>query len=215
MDAQQLNQPSILVVERSRRSTLLGVVIGAILTIAAFQVWQRWSRSGADPIATTLATFERANRLTVFTAQLATVVVSEDPGVMGYFKTKQVAVIPARVDYNLDLSELKRESMTWDGETQKLKVMLPPLALSKPNLDEGHAQYLHEGMWIGRETQVKFTHDNTLRAETMAAQQAGNAVLMGLARDAAREAVRQNLTVPLQAAGFDKVSVEVKFAGER
>lgn len=215
MDAQQLNQPSFLVVERSRRSTLLGIAIGVIVTIAAYQVWQRWSRSGADPVATTLATFERANRLTVFTAQLATVVVSEDPGVMGYFKTKQVAVIPARVDYNLDLSQLKRDSMAWDAEAQKLSVVLPSLTLSKPNLDEGHAQYLHEGMWISRETQSKFTHDNTVRAEAMATQQAGNAVLMGLARDAARDAVRQNLTVPLQVAGFDKVTVEVKFAGER
>jgi len=215
MDARKLNEARPIVLAPRRGSTLLGIGIGLLLAFAAWQVWQRWSRTGADPIATTLLTFERANRLTVFTAQVAPLAVSQDKGVFGYFQSKQVAVIPARVDYTLDLSQLKRESMVWDAETQKLTVTLPPVSLGKPNLDEGHAQYINDGVWIGRDTQTKFTHDNTLKAEQMAAQQAANPVLMGLARDAARAAVRQNLAAPLQAVGFDKVTVEVRFADGR
>jgi hypothetical protein len=37
---------------------------------------------------------------------------------------------------------------------------------------------------------------------------------MGLARTAAKDAIRQNLAIPLQVAGFGKVNVNVRFDGE-
>lgn len=47
-----------------------------------------------------------------------------------------------------------------------------------------------------------------------AAAQAGNPALIGLARAAAKDAVRQNLTIPLQVAGFGAVSVTLRFDGD-
>lgn len=210
-----MDDSRLIVIDQGKRQTLFGVAFGLLLAFAAFQLWQSWfGKSEGDPVAATLSTFEKANRLTVFTAQLSPVVVAEESQLMGMLKSKQVAVIPARVDYTLDLSQLKREAMAWDKDAQRLTVTLPPLTLSKANLDEGHAQYLREGVWIGREAQAKLTRDNTLLAERLATEQAGNATLMSLARDAAREAVRQNLAVPLQMAGFAKATIDVKFNGE-
>jgi hypothetical protein len=82
-------------------------------------------------------------------------------------------------------------------------------------LDEARAQYLREGVWITRAAQDKLTRDNTRLAEQMATQQASNPVLLGLARGAAKDAVRQNLAIPLRMAGYGDVKVAVTIDGEQ
>jgi hypothetical protein len=85
------------------------------------------------------------------------------------------------------------------------------LTVSRPNLDEARAQYLRDGIWISREAQDKLTRDNTKLAEGQAIAQAGNPVLMNLARQSAKEAISQNLSIPLQVAGYTKAKVVVTF----
>lgn len=202
------------------RSSLRQIVLpwflfALALALAGFLGWRLWKPADAgDPLATSLVAFERQNSLTVFSAELAPVVSSDDSRLFGLVKAKQVAVIPARIDYTVDLAAVDRNRMRWDAATKTLTVRLPPLRLSRPNLDEARAQYLREGMWIGREAQDKLTRENTLMAERLAGQQAANPVLMGLARNAAKDAVRQNLAIPMQVAGFGGVTVTVTIDGE-
>lgn len=202
------------------RSSLRQIVLpwflfALALALAGFLGWRLWQPADAgDPLATSLVAFERQNSLTVFSAELAPVVSSDDSRLFGLVKAKQVAVIPARIDYTVDLAAVDRNRMRWDAATKTLTVRLPPLRLSRPNLDEARAQYLREGMWIGREAQDKLTRENTLMAERLAGQQAANPVLMGLARTAAKDAVRQNLAIPMQVAGFGGVTVTVTIDGE-
>lgn len=188
------------------------------ILMLALAAWLGWKAFGpadnGDPVATSLLAFEKQNRLTVFSAQLSPVVASTDSRLFGAIKTKQVAVIPARVDYALDLSKMDRSRMAWDEAASTLSVQLPPLEVGRPNLDEGHAQYLREGMIFTRDAQDKLTRANTLLAEQQATAQAANPVLIGLARGAAKDAIRQNLAIPLQVAGFGTVRVEVRFDGE-
>ena len=185
---------------------------------AALALWALWRAFGpqplGDPLATSLVAFEKQNRLTVFSAQLAPVVASDDERLFGLVRSRQVAVIPARVDYTIDFAQMKRERLAWNAEAQRLDVVLPPLQVSRPNLDEGRAQYLREGVWISRTAQDKLTRDNTKLAEQQAVEQAAQPVLMELARAAAKQAVRQNLAIPLQVAGYRDVKVEVRFDGE-
>ncbi len=68
---------------------------------------------------------------------------------------------------------------------------------------------------ITRDAQEQLNRNNTRLAEQQAAKQAANPVLMNLARTAAKDAVRQNLTIPLQVAGYGNVTVEVRFDGEK
>ena len=91
---------------------------------------------------------------------------------------------------------------------------LPALTLSRPNLDEARAQYLREGVFITREAQDKLNRNTTLLAEQQAMKAAANPVLMGIARGAAKDAIRQNLAIPLQVAGYGEVTVRVRFDGE-
>ena len=195
----------------ARRQWLPWLVALAALGLTA---WAWWPAAKDDVLATTLTAFEKQNRLTVFSAELSPVVAADDAELFGMLKSKQVAVIPARIDYTLDLSAMTRERMAWDKASKRLDVHLPPLTLSRPNLDEGRAQYLREGVWISRTTQDKLTRENTQAAEQQAAAQAANPVLLGLARAAARDAVRQNLAIPLKVAGFGEVTVAVRFDGE-
>lgn len=187
----------------------------AMLGLAAWLGMKAFSQDDiGDPVAATLSAFEKQNRLTVFSAELAPVVSAEDSRLLGLVNSRQVAVIPARVDYTLDLSEMDASRLDWDAEKQVLTVRLPPLKASKPNLDEARAQYLREGVWITRDAQDALSRMNTQAAEKLALEQAVNPVLTGLARNAARDAIRQNLAIPLQVAGFREASVEVVLDGE-
>ena len=51
--------------------------------------------------------------------------------------------------------------------------------------------------------------------KSLALEQANSPVLMGLARGAAKDAIRQNLAIPLAVAGFDNVTVTVRFDEEK
>lgn len=189
--------------------------IAALIVLSAWLAWQLYGpEDRGDPIANSLIALEKQNRLTVFSAEVAPVVSSSDSRYFGTVNSKQVAVIPARVDYSLDMSKLDRSRMAWDETTKTLTVRLPPVQIGKPNLDEARAQYLREGIWITRDAQDKMTRDNTLLAEQQARKQAANPVLLGLARNAAKDALRQNLAVPLAVAGYDEASINVNFDNE-
>lgn len=191
------------------------LAFAAALALAGWLGWQAYGPEDlGDPLATSLVALEKQNRLTVFSAQLSPVVASDDERLLGMLKSRQIAVIPARVDYAVDFSKLGRERLAWDGQAQRLTVTLPPVRPGRPNLDEGRAQYLREGVWITNAAQAQLTRANTQLAERQAADQANSPVLLDLARDAARKAVQQNLTIPLQMAGYDRVSVTVRFDGE-
>ncbi|MDE2435831.1 MAG: DUF4230 domain-containing protein [Sphingomonadales bacterium] len=191
------------------------IAVAGALALAGWLGWKAYGpRDLGDPVATSLVALEKQDRLSVFSAQLSPVVAADDERMFGMLKSRQVAVIPARVDYTVDMAAMGRDRMKWDAAAKRLDVTLPPLQLSKPNLDEGHAQYLQEGVWITRDAQAQLTRDNTLLAEKQAAQQAASPVLLDLARSAAKDAVRQNLAIPLKVAGFGEVTVTVRFDGE-
>ena len=52
------------------------------------------------------------------------------------------------------------------------------------------------------EAQDKLNRNTTVLAEQQAMKAAANSVLMGIARSAAKNAIRQNLAIPMQEAGY-------------
>jgi len=225
MDDSRLSEPAIAgdrLQPPVRRETPLARVQAMpwllFIVTLALAVWFAWKALGpedlGDPLATSLVALEKQDKLTVFSAQLSPVVSSEDSQLFGALKSRQVAVIPARVDYTVDLSKMDKARLAWNAATHTMSVQLPALTVGRPNLDEGRAQYLREGVWITNSAQARLTRMNSQLAEQQAVQQAANPILMDLARSAARQAISQNLAIPLQVAGYGDVKVDVHFDGE-
>ena len=161
-----------------------------------------------------LVAFQAENSLSVFSAQIVTSVSTTEDRMFGLLSTAQTALIPATVDYRLDLSKLSRDSFRWDEPTQVMTVTLPPVLVGTPNLDEARARYLRNGLFITANAQERMTRANSIAAGRDAVRQARNPQLIALARAAAKRAMAGNLEIVLASAGFDKASVSVRFADE-
>lgn len=193
------------------------IVIG-LLALVAWLGWKAFfERTEGDPVASAMLAFEKQNSLTVFSSRFEVVAESTNSqGVLGIdlLKSRQAAIIPAMVEYRLDLSRMDRDRFQWNDDTSTLAVTLPTLRISRPNLDEAQARVFTEGNFVTGGAAQALARNNSLQAERKAAEFAKNPQVLDLARNAAREAVRQNLAIPLQVAGYRDAKVTVRFDGE-
>lgn len=192
-----------------------------VIVLLAAVAWLGWRAflytEEGDPVGSAMLAFEKQNSLTVFSSRFEVVAESEDRrGIMGVdlLKSRQAAIIPATVEYRLDLSSMDRDRFRWDDASDTLDVILPPLRISRPNLDEGAQKTFTEGTYVSRDASADLARNNSQQAERKAAEFAKNPQVLAMARKAAKEAVRQNLAIPLQVAGYGDVTVEVRFDGE-
>ena len=192
-----------------------------ILLIAAV-AWLAWRaffyQEEGDPVGSAMLAFEKQNSLNVFSSRFEVVAESEDSrGLLGVdlLKSRQASILPATVTYRLDLASMDRDAFAWDAASETLNVVLPTLRISRPNLDEAQARVFTEGAWVTRNAQADLSRNNSLQAERKAAEFAKNPEVLAMARQAAKEAVRQNLAIPLQVAGYENAKVVVRFEGEK
>ncbi len=202
----------------ARMQAVPWLIVIALLAAVAWLGWRAflYSEEG-DPVGSAMLAFEKQNSLTVFSSRFEVVAESEDRrGIMGIdlIKSRQAAIIPATVEYRLDLSSMDRDRFRWDDASDTLDVILPPLRISRPNLDEGAQKTFTEGSYVSRDASADLARNNSLQAERKAAEFAKNPEVLALARQAAKQAVRQNLAIPLQVAGYGDVTVDVRFDGE-
>ena len=194
------------------------LIVIALLAVVAFLTYRAFFyQEEGDPVGSAMLAFEKQNSLTVFSSRFEVVAESEDTrGVMGVpvLRSRQATIVPATVEYRLDLSGMERGDFVWDEAGDRLTVTLPQLQTSRPNIDEGAARVFTEGAYITRDAAQDLARNNSQQAERKASAFAKNPEILALARQAAREAVRQNLTIPLQVAGYGDVSVDVRFEGE-
>lgn len=196
------------------------LVVLLLVAALAWLAWEKWGpEERADIVATSMLAFERQNALTVFSSRFDVVAESVSTPSVGPFdvdalQSRQAMIVPATVEYRLDLSEMDRGDFDWDETTQTLSVTLPDLEVSEPNLNEAEARYFTDGLYVSRDASVSLSRNNSSQAAERANDFARNAEVMSLARSAARAAVRQNLAIPLQVAGFGDVDVQVRFDDE-
>ena len=193
-----------------------------VIFLLAAVAWLGWraffySEEG-DPVGSAMLAFEKQNSLNVFSSRFEVVAESTDNrGLLGIdlLKSRQATIIPADVTYRLDLGSMDRDAFAWDGASETLNVVLPPLRISRPNLDEAQARVFTEGNWVTANAQRDLSKNNSLQAERKAAAFAKNPQVLSLARSAAKQAIRQNLAIPLQVAGYREAKVSVRFEGEK
>lgn len=202
-----------------RRGGLPWAIALILIALVGVLGWKAFfSHSESDPAALAEMTFEKQNSLVVLNSRFYVVAESSDArGVLGIdvLKSQQVAIMPAMVDYRIDLAKLGRDRLNWNKETQTLSVRLPQLRISTPNVDESKARVFTDGVWVTAEAQDDLRRNNSAQAERKAVEFAKDPQILALAQQAGKEAIRQNLAIPLEVAGFRDVTVNVRFDGEK
>src|SRR6185369_1944174 len=190
---------------------VLGVVVGKTTGIA--------DRIFGGPSAKTIASsslesMRAQNRLVAFVARYVSVTTTETSR-FG-FSAKRTLILPGDVRYELDLSKLQANDVSWDGSSNTLKVRLPEIEIAGPDVDLAAAQEYGEGGVLSAITNANQQLDSANRAKAVAdlRKQAQGATQMRLARQAARQAVERSFAMPLVAAGFKDAKVVARFPTE-
>ena len=205
---------------RTVLKVLLGIVLAFLLivgglTLLGYRALDRlWSPTDPESIAAaSLQGLQAENRLTALVATYVAVVTSSQQR-FG-LSAQRTLIMPGRVRYEVDLGALKPSAMVWHGDRHTLDVVLPPLLLEGPEVDPSRMRAYDGGGLLLHLTDSREALDaaNRKAAEVELIRQAREAVPMGIARQAARQAVTQDLALPLKAAGLDP-QIRVRFADE-
>ena len=189
---------------------ILGVLLGVTTGIA--------DRIFGGPNPRTIATaslesMRAQNRLTVFAARYVSVVTSQQQRLGGLINSERTLILPGDVRYELDLSKLQPNDVSWDGSSHTLKIELPEINVAGPDVDINAVKEYGGGGVLSALTDANQRLDQTNRPRAVAdlRQQATAAVPMQLARQAGRAAVERSFAMPLLAAGFKDVKVVARF----
>ncbi|MEI9928207.1 MAG: DUF4230 domain-containing protein [Sphingomonas sp.] len=153
------------------------------------------------------------NRLTTFSASYVAVVTSKQSQ-LGLTAQKTM-IMPGSVRYEVDLSKLNQNMLSWDAAGNKLSVTLPPVEVVGPDVDiNAIRQYDNGGILMTfTDAGAKLDEANRRAAQEELMRQARAEPQIRLARDAARRAIERSFAMPLRAAGLN-ATVEVIFADE-
>jgi hypothetical protein len=205
----RLNKPLVIVMIVV--ALLLGVIIGTSTGIAD----RLFGGPNAKTIATSsLESMRAQNRLIAFVARYVSVTTSEENR-FG-FSARRTLILPGDVRYELDLSRLQPRDVAWDSATSTLRVQLPEVEIAGPDVDLASAQEYGAGGVLSALTNANQQLDESNRAKAVQnlRQQAGAAMPMRLAHQAARAAIERSFAMPLQAAGFKDAKVVARFPTE-
>ena len=207
----RLNKP--LAIAAVVVALVLGVLLG-ITSGVADRIF-----GGPDPktIATSsLESMRAQNRLITFVARYVSVVSSEQERLGGLVSTQRTLILPGNVRYEVDLSKLQPDDVTWDAGSQTLNVRIPDIEIAGPEVDLNAAREYGSGGVLATLTNAETQLDEANRSRAVAdlRKQAQAEVPMRLARDSARQAIERSFSMPLKAAGFDNAKVVARFASE-
>jgi hypothetical protein len=193
---------------------LIGFALAGLVLIGA--VWLVTRSTGPDTESVASATLKgmrQQNRLTTFAANYSTVVTSEQAR-FG-LTARKTLIMQGLVRYEVDLAKLAANDVRWDSATNTLRVRIPDIEVSRPQIDLNSVQEYQEGGLLIALTNAERVLDaaNRTKGEAALIEQAEGPVPMRLARDATRRAIAQNFAVPLKAAGID-AKVEAKYGDE-
>lgn len=212
MAARGLKKP--LVIGMIVAALLLGLLIGV-----ASGIGNALFGSGPDPktiASSSLQSMRAQNRLVAFVARYVSVVSSEQQRFGGLVSAERTLILPGNVRYEVDLSRLQPDDVTWDAGSQTLRVRIPDIEIAGPEVDLTAAREYGSGGVLATLTDAENRLDAANRARAVAdlRSQAQAEMPMRLARQAARQAIERSFAMPLQAAGFDDARVVARFAGE-
>ncbi len=197
---------------------ILGIVL-VIAALAGLYLYQR-EQQRQEEYQTSLglarvlsATFEKQAKLNVGEVKGALDITTVDPGMFRVLRSAQKVTLPYSVGYQLDVSDLDSADYRWDAERRALRVTIPDVVPTRPNIDETRRRTLSTaGVFVTREAYDNLNRRAATLATNAASTEAKKPVHLNAARANAKEAVKRLLETPLAVAGLGDVEVEVAFA---
>lgn len=193
---------------------LIGIsLVGLLLVALSWVVTRSVSPSPETVASASLKGIREQNRLTAFVANYSAVVTSEQRR-FG-LSARKTLIMQGLVRYEVDMAKLASNDVRWDADTNTLRVRIPDIEVSEPQIDLKSIQEYDDGGILTALTDAERVLDTANRNKGLAelSRQAEGPIPMRLAREAARRAIVQNFNVPMKAAGMD-VRVEAKYGSE-
>ena len=196
---------------------VVALVLGVMLGMTSGIVDRIFGGPNPKTIASaSLESMRAQNRLIAFVARYVSVTSSRQDRLGGLVSSERTLILPGDVRYELDLSKLEPDDVSWDNSTHTLRVKLPEVEIAGPDVDLNAAREYGEGGVFSALTNADQRLDQANRAAAVAdlRKQASAAVPLRLAHQAARQAVERSFAMPLLAAGFKDVKVVARFPTE-
>ena len=158
------------------------------------------------------ATFDKQAKLNVGEVKGALDITTVDPGMFRVLRSAQKVTLPYSVGYELDVSGLDGGDYRWDAKRRALRVTIPDVVPTMPNIDETRRRTLSTaGVFVTREAFDNLNRRAATLATNAANTEARKPVHLDAARANAKKAVAKLLETPLAVAGLGDVRVEVAF----
>ena len=194
------------------------VVLGLVAGLLLYQREQRKQEEYQTSLGLARvlsATFEKQSKLNVGEVRGGLDVTTVDPGMFRFLRSSQKVTLPYSVGYQLDLSGLDASDYRWDAKSRTLRVTIPDVVPTKPNIDETQRRTLGTaGVFVTREAFDNLNRRAAVLATRAATAEARKPEHLNAARANAKTAVARLLDAPLSVAGLGDVRVEVAFPFE-
>src|SRR2546423_1390861 len=155
----RLNKPLVLAMVVV--ALMLGVMLGLTTGIAD----RLFGGPNPKTIASaSLESMRAQTRLIAFAARYVSVVTSQEERLGGLVSSQRTLILPGDVRYELDLSKLEPNDVTWDGSSRTLRVQLPEIEIAGPDVDLNSVKEYGGGGVLSAVTNANQHLDQTNRA---------------------------------------------------
>lgn len=160
-------------------------------------------------LSSTVDSLRDENKLLVF-AYKGSAFVSIERTSWWIFGGRQELLVPAAVNYYLDMSQLTLNEVTYDEHSRIVTVRLPPLIIGDIAFQPELARFANEGLWSDKQIE-ELTRLNYAQARKAVIKQAQGPAFVQVAQAQATTSIQNDFEIPLRIAGRPDVKVVATF----
>ena len=169
------------------------------------------STSTTQVLSATVESLKGQNKLLVFSYK-GTATVTAKNTELWLFEGRQNLIVPAVVNYYLDLSELSLADVSFDEKSKLVRVKLPQLQIGDIAFQPESATTLNGGLLTFSDEQVEELRKlNYKTARRAMVQQAQSKTMVTMAKQQAQTNIAGYFEIPLRIAGQSDVKVVATF----
>lgn len=163
-------------------------------------------------LSATVNSLKAENKLIVYQYSGETRVSIKRTELGGMLTGTQELIVPATVEYVLELGDLGPQNLRFDRASNTVHVKLPPLMIGKVAFRPERARHLNGGLLtLSPQVTEELSKANYALARKAFIQQARGSSIVDVAKLQARQNVAAYFTIPLRAVGETDIKVNTYF----